>query len=139
MYVYIYVCMYVCIYIHIYIYICVYICMYVCMYVYIYIYKYIWTYISLYINIHIYIIFLSLCIWERERAGEGQRERVPSRLHTVGMEPHVGLKPTNHEIMTRASIKIQVLNWLSHLGAPEINLLYDFSTMYSEFDKSSLK
>ena len=33
---------------------------------------------------------------ERER----ERERIPSRLHTVSMVPDTGLKPTNHEIMT---------------------------------------
>ena len=45
---------------------------------------------------------------ERERengkAGDGQkereRERIPSRFRTVHVEPDVGLKPTNHEIMT---------------------------------------
>ena len=45
---------------------------------------------------------------ERERAGEGhregererERERIPNKLCTVNMEPHVGLKFTNHEIMT---------------------------------------
>ena len=34
---------------------------------------------------------------ERER---GERERIPSRLLAVGVEPHVGLKPTNSEITT---------------------------------------
>ena len=48
---------------------------------------------------------------ERERtsactqAGEGQRERetqseAGSKLQAVTKEPDVGLKPTNHEIMT---------------------------------------
>ena len=41
---------------------------------------------------------------ERKRAGKGLRERegerVPSKLHAVGEEPDVGLKLTNHEIMT---------------------------------------
>ena len=66
--------------------------------------------------------FLSLFIYcERVRAGEGQREkreRIPSRLHTVGMEPDVGLEPVNREIMTRAEIKTQTLHQLSHPGAP---------------------
>ena len=37
---------------------------------------------------------------ERVRVGEGQRERIPSRLHSVSVEPDVRLKPTNCEIMT---------------------------------------
>ena len=43
---------------------------------------------------------------EREHAGvqaeEGQRQsaRIPSRLHSISPEFHVGLKPTNCEIMT---------------------------------------
>ena len=31
---------------------------------------------------------------------EGERERIPSRLHTVSMEPDAGLGLTNHEITT---------------------------------------
>ena len=57
---------------------------------------------------------------EREiehRAG-AERERIPSRLHAVSADPHVGLKPTNHEIMTRAKIKSQTLNRLSHPRDP---------------------
>ena len=34
--------------------------------------------------------------WEKGR----RRERVPSRLHTVSVEPDMGLKLTNCEIMT---------------------------------------
>ena len=48
-------------------------------------------------------LFFKLFIYlekERARAGEGQRERVPSRLHTVSAEPDAGLDPTNHGIMT---------------------------------------
>ena len=37
---------------------------------------------------------------EREQAGEGQRERIPSRLCTVSIKPKAGLDLTNHEIMT---------------------------------------
>ena len=63
---------------------------------------------------------------ERERktarAGEGQRERererIFSRLHTVSREPNVGLKLTNHKIMTQAEIKSWMFNRLSHPGAP---------------------
>ena len=28
------------------------------------------------------------------------KKRIPSRLHATNTEPHVGLNPTNHEIMT---------------------------------------
>ena len=40
--------------------------------------------------------------WRRGREKEGgrERERIPSRLHTVNTEPGVGLKPTNLEILT---------------------------------------
>ena len=34
------------------------------------------------------------------RVGEGQRERIPSRLHTVSTESDVGLELTDHEFMT---------------------------------------
>ena len=41
---------------------------------------------------------------ENARAGEGdrkgERERIPSRLHTGSMEPDTGLEPTKREIMT---------------------------------------
>ena len=30
---------------------------------------------------------------------EREGERIPSRLHTVSIEPDEGLEPTNHEIM----------------------------------------
>ena len=36
---------------------------------------------------------------EREREREGEK-RIPSRLCAVLAEPHVGLDPTNREIMT---------------------------------------
>ena len=32
--------------------------------------------------------------------GEGQREGIPSRLHTIGAEPNKGLELMNQEIMT---------------------------------------
>ena len=37
---------------------------------------------------------------ERERQRESDRERIPSRLCTVGAEPRVGLELTNGEITT---------------------------------------
>ena len=35
---------------------------------------------------------------QRER--EGERERIPSRLHTIRAKPHVGLELTNREIVS---------------------------------------
>ena len=56
--------------------------------------------------------------------GEGQRERerIPSRLHTVSMEPKVGLRLRSLNIMTGAEIKSKMPNQcqLNHAGAPEI-------------------
>ena len=40
------------------------------------------------------------CTSEGEGGRERERERIPSRLHTVSVEPNVGLKLTNPEIMT---------------------------------------
>ena len=37
---------------------------------------------------------------ERKRGREGGREKVPSKLCTVSVEPDVGLDPINREIMT---------------------------------------
>ena len=37
---------------------------------------------------------------ERQRERERERERIPRRLHAVTAEPHMGLKLTNHEIVT---------------------------------------
>ena len=31
---------------------------------------------------------------------KGKRERIPSRLHTLSIEPHMGLDLMKHEIMT---------------------------------------
>ena len=49
---------------------------------------------------------------------EGERERIPSRLHTVSMEPDTGLDLMNCETMTCAEIKSWMLNQLSHTDAP---------------------
>ena len=54
--------------------------------------------------------------FERERAqahvqmGEGWRERIPSRLCAVSVEPEVGLSLMNLENITYAEIKNQTLN-----------------------------
>ena len=47
---------------------------------------------------------------DRESQAEREGERMPSGLHTVSVEPDVGLKPMNHAIMTWAVIKSQMLN-----------------------------
>ena len=70
--------------------------------------------------------FISL-FWEREhkRVGEQQRERErqnPKQAPAVSAEPNVGLKLMNSEIMIRAEIKSQMLNQLSHPGAPKETL-----------------
>ena len=41
---------------------------------------------------------------------ERTRQRIPSRLHTVSVEPNVGLKLTNHETITWAETKSLTLN-----------------------------
>ena len=62
-----------------------------------------------------------MCTWVgRGREREGG-ERIPSRFHTISAEPDVGLdmglKLTNHEIMTWAKIKSWVFNRLNYPGA----------------------
>ena len=52
----------------------------------------------------VFILFLFFSSWFTylgvgEEQGE-ERQRVPSRLHTVSEEPDVGLELTDHEIMT---------------------------------------
>ena len=75
-------------------------------------------------------MFFKFIYFEREREHEWRwggererRERIPSRLHTVSMEPDVGLELMNHEIMIWAEIKSWMLNQLSHPGAPRLLLL----------------
>ena len=73
----------------------------------------------------IYFIYFKLCIYfERERQcewGRGRergKERIPSRLLTVSTEPDEGFdltKPWDHDLS-------QILNQLSHPGAPGIGL-----------------
>ena len=41
---------------------------------------------------------------------EKEREKTPSRFHTVSVEPDVGLELMNHEIVTRAKTKRWTLN-----------------------------
>ena len=37
---------------------------------------------------------------DEQREREGERERIPSGLHSVSAEPNAGLELMNHEIMT---------------------------------------
>ena len=39
-------------------------------------------------------------VHEQGRGRERRRERIPSRLCAVSVEPDLGLEPTNHEITT---------------------------------------
>ena len=55
---------------------------------------------------------------EGQRETERQRERIPSRFHTVSTEPDAGLELMNHEITIQAETKSQTLNQLSHPGTP---------------------
>ena len=65
----------------------------------------------------------------RRRGRERGRESIPSRLHIISTQPDVGLKPMNHEMMTRAKVKSWTLNQLSHPGAPVMRTfkIYSFS------------
>ena len=65
---------------------------------------------------------------ENMQAGEGQRKKIPSRLHLA--RPNMGLKLTNREIITWAKIKSWTLNRLSHPGMPQaknLSVILDFS------------
>ena len=42
----------------------------------------------------------NVCVRRGGAEREGERERIPSRLHTVRTEPDTGLEPINCEIMT---------------------------------------
>ena len=54
---------------------------------------------------------------ERQKEGEGERERILSRLHAQG-RVQCGAWSHNPGIMTWAEIKSRTLSWLSHSGAP---------------------
>ena len=53
-------------------------------------------------------------MWQEE--GQRERERESQANSPLSVEPDTGLNPT-----TQAEIKSQMLNWLSHLGAPEFH------------------
>ena len=58
------------------------------------------------------------------------RERIPSRLRAVSIEPNTGLDLTNGESMTWAKTKSGMLNPLSHPDAPESDNL-NFQVFYT--------
>ena len=65
---------------------------------------------------------------EREREREWMNEwmnesEAGSRLRAVGVEPDVGLEPTNHEIMTWAEVG-HLINWSTQ--APQVVLSSEF-------------
>ena len=67
------------------------------------------------------ILFLEfIYLFRGWRGTERGKERIPSRLCSVRADPNVGLEHTNREIMTGAKIKSQMLDRLSHPGAPRI-------------------
>ena len=67
----------------------------------------------------------SLCIYvsgETETmwvwVGQRERERIPSRLHTSVQSLTRGSNPGNHEIMTWAKTKSQMLDWATQASRP---------------------
>ena len=50
----------------------------------------------------------------------------------LSAEPDTGLEPTNHEIITQAKIKSQMLNQLNHPGAPCLVTIFDLKSILSE-------
>ena len=68
---------------------------------------------------------------EREGERERERERAPSRFHAASRQPNSGLPLANCEIMTGAKIKTQMLNRLSHPGAP-VCALYDCQPFFNK-------
>ena len=64
-----------------------------------------------------------------EKEQRERRERIPSRLYTVSIEPDMGFDPMNHEIMIWAKIKSQTINWVSHQGSPPFFFLLKASPL----------
>ena len=67
-----------------------------------------------------YFLILKNVYLERERG----RERIPSRLHTVFIEPNMGLKPTNRDLTTWAEIKSRTLNRPNHPGGSKMFIYF---------------
>ena len=80
-------------------------------------------------------LFVCLFVFEvggRERQERGRESQVG--LHAVRAEPDARLDHTNHEIMTWAQIKSQMLNGLSHPGVPGCSILNDSNMCPSNVD-----
>ena len=56
---------------------------------------------------------------ERERG----REKIPSRLCAISVEPHTGLDPMKYEVMLLTKVKSWTLSQLSRPDAPAILML----------------
>ena len=74
-----------------------------------------------------FFFFRGLFIYfERERWRGAERERgrekIPSRLPSVSVEPDRGLDLTNLEIMNSVEMKSQMLKGLSHPGVPRCGI-----------------
>ena len=70
-------------------------------------------------NIFFFFLFLTLIFWETERQSESGRgaerdgdteSEAGPRLWAVSTEPHAGLKPRNHEIMTWVKVR-RLTDW----------------------------
>ena len=85
------------------------------------------------ISKHFFFKFIYL-FWEWESASRGEAERESQAGCTVSTELAVELDPRNREIMTWAEIKSQMLNWLSHPGAPEFSSMLKGLYAMTEWD-----
>ena len=77
--------------------------------------------------------FCCSVLWEKESASKEEAEREGKRENPCAdsTEPDAGLDPVNHEIMTRAEVKGQTLNRLSHPGAPVLFFLRKYKNLSS--------
>ena len=60
-----------------------------------------------------------------------ERERISNKFVTASTEPHVGLKLTNHELMTWAETKSQVSLLTEPPRPPDVILMYLLSSAYT--------
>ena len=84
----------------------------------------------------IFFFFLVYLFILRERentwVGEGQRERISSRLHTVSMESDAGPELTNHEIMIWAEVR-RLTNWVTQVPLLPFYMLCTWSVFFVNF------
>ena len=79
---------------------------------------------------YIYEVSVGVCIHTQYRG----RERIISRFRAQ-QGAHYGARSHDPEIMTWADIRSQMLNWLSHLGAPKCHYFFEWpweSYLYSD-------